>query len=143
VYSTLLLLLLLCCVRNKIPHATFTLLPLLEVVTMWCSIYSSSTLSTTKCMSIPYIRVCPSHTLYDLATLLSCPIRLLLHIGHLHASSPFVHPGTRRHFLSTNMCVVASCHVMCILRLFVPWCWVMSGLYRSFSSVFSSCKQSS
>ena len=40
-------------------------------------------------------------------------------------------------------CVLSRLVTSCVVSDFVPWCCVMSGLYPSFSSVFSSCKQSS
>ena len=106
------------CVRNIIPHATFTLLPLVVVVRMWCSIHSSSTLSTTKCMSIPYIRVCPSHALYDLATILPWPDTTTTTYRPPPCVVPFRTSRYSTPFLShQSVCVVTSCHVMCILRL--------------------------
>ena len=40
-------------------------------------------------------------------------------------------------------CVLSLSRRVAEFSDFVPWCCVMSGLYRSFFSVFSSCKQSS
>ena len=88
-----------------------------------------SSLSPLYSTTDPWLRVIPSilcsiltsgyvhPALYDLATnalYYRARYDLLLHIGHLHASSPFVHPGTRRHLLSTKCGMGIGTYLFCV-----------------------------